>query len=286
MIKIKNKNLIISAVGNDSLHKFWTNSKYSSFDLFLINYGDKCYKNQSKYYIKNKGFKYKIIHDIFKKNPYLYDYKYIWMPDDDIYIEEQEVEKLFRIAEEFDLWLCQPSILGWYGLKVTLHNIDTKIRFTNYVEIMCPCFESNCLKKCIDTFLENESGWGIDHLWNIKLNQPTNKLAIIDDVIAIHTRPVGGGDMYKNLKEKFKQAEKENYKIWQKYNLADSSYNDLKKGMLYSVESFHLNYHNTVEYGRIYRQSEAGVDISQRFWPQSDYLKKIIKNINYKNLNN
>jgi hypothetical protein len=276
MIKYKNKNLVIASVGDKSLHGFWMPCKNKNYDLFLINYGQKSYKNDCNFYLEKKGFKYHLIYETFKNNHYLYDYKYIWMPDDDIYIEPHEIEKLFNIAEEYDLWIGQPSILGWYGLKVTLHNIDTKIRFTNYVEIMCPCFESNALKKCIHTFTENDSGWGIDHLWNIELGNPVDKLAIIDDVIAIHTRPVGKGDLYKNFGKKLNHAEQENYKLWKKYNLDKSSYNNLKNGKLFSVESFHMNYHNTVEYGRVYKQLEAGMDVSERFWPPSSYLKKLL----------
>jgi hypothetical protein len=276
MIKYKNKNLVIASVGDRSLHNFWMPDRDKNYDLFLINYGQKSYKNDCNFYLEKKGFKYNLIYEAFENNPHLYDYKYVWMPDDDIYIEPEDIEKLFDVVEEYNLWISQPSILGWYGLKVTLHNIDTKIRFTNYVEIMCPCFESNSLKKCISTFIENESGWGIDHLWNIKLGNPTNKLAIIDDVIAIHTRPVGGGELYGNFDKKLSHAEEENYKIWKKYNLAKSSYDDLKNGKLFSVESFALNYHNTIEYSRVYRQLEAGVDVSDRFWPPSDYLKKLL----------
>ena len=87
---------------------------------------------------------------------------------------------------------------------------------------------------------------------------------------------MGGGELYRNFDKKLSHAEDENYKLWKKYNLAKSSYDDLKNGKLFSVESFSLNYHNTVEYSRVYRQLEAGVDVSDRFWPPSDYLKKLL----------
>jgi hypothetical protein len=276
MIKVKNKNcenLVIAAVGDASLHNYWVPTQNNNYDIFLINYGkNNCYKKDAKYYLEKTGYKFNLIHKVFEDNPKLYDYKYIWMPDDDIHIAPKEIDKIFQMANDYNLWICQPSIMGWYGLKITLHNSESKLRFTNYVEIMCPCFESNALKKCIATFKENKSGWGIDHIWNIILDNPKNKLAILDDVVAIHTRPVGGGNCYSNFEKKIEQAQEENYDIWKKYNLSESSYKDLAKGKLISVESFGLAYHNTVEYSKVYKQLEAGVDISQRFWPPNDYL--------------
>jgi hypothetical protein len=296
MIKFKNKNLIISCVGDNSLHKNWINKK--SYDLFLINYGSKNYSKDCKFYKEKKGFKYNLIYEEITKNNIFEKYDYVWIPDDDIYMSTNEIELLFEIAQKYDLWICQPSIIGWYGLKITLNNIDTKIRFTNYVEIMCPCFNSYALKKCLETFQENKSGWGIDHLWNIKLGQPTDKIAIIDEVTAIHTRPVGGGEIYKKLNDKFSdsqkencdfskksngkfsEAQEENYDLWKKFNLDKSSFEDLKRGKLVSVESFGLSYHNLVEYSRVYRQPEAGCDLTDRFYPPANYLKESIKKLN------
>jgi len=278
MIKFKNKNLIISCVGDKSLHKNWICKK--KYDIFLINYGSKDYSKDCKFYKEKKGFKYNLIYDEIIQNNFIEEYEYIWIPDDDIYMSTNEIETLFKIAKNYNLWICQPSIVGWYGLKITLNNIDTKIRFTNYVEIMCPCFESSALKKCLETFKENKSGWGIDHLWNVKLGQPTDKIAIIDEIVATHTRPIGGGEIYKKLNGNFSEAQKENYDLWRKFNLDKSSFEDLKKGKLISVESFGLSYHNLVEYGRIYKQPEAGRKLTERFWPPADCLKETIINLN------
>lgn len=278
MIKYKNKkNLIVSTVGNNSLHKKWGSLKNSCFDLFLINYGNKSYKNDSKYYIEKKGFKYKLIYECLKNNKILENYEYIWIPDDDILIDNDSIRNLFHLARHYDLWVCQPSIIGWYGLLVTLHNANTKIRFTNHVEIMCPCFKKEALEKCIETFNTNNSGWGVDSLWNIKLGQPTDRIAIIDDVVAIHTRPVGGGELYKNLGgEKFESALEEDYKVWKENKMDQTSYDDLKNGIIRSAELHALNYYNIVEYSRVYKQLEAGVPVENRFWPPNEFIKEQI----------
>ena len=60
----------------------------------------------------------------------------------------------------------------------------------------------NALRTCLSTFDENKTGWSLDAVWNVLLNHPKNEIAIIDDVIAIHTRPVFGGDIYNELPDR------------------------------------------------------------------------------------
>jgi hypothetical protein len=48
------------------------------------------------------------------------------------------------------------------------------------------------------TFNATKSSWGLDMIWDYELGHPRNKIAILDDVIAIHTREVKSGDLYKN----------------------------------------------------------------------------------------
>lgn len=277
----KRRNLVIAAVGDQSLHTHWKLLKRADFDLFLIYYGDnEGYEQSSRYHVRKKGTKFHLIADMFDERPDLFEYEYIWMPDDDIYIKSGDVERLFKLAKRYDLWLCQPSIIGWYGLDVTLHHKNSILRYTNYVEIMCPCFQSEALRKCISTFRENKTGWGIDSVWNIKLEHPTDRIAVVDDVVAIHTRPVGGGDMYKKqANNSIDNALKEAYELYDKYDMAEENYIDLKNGKAVSQESFSTRYFNTVEYGRLYKSTEAGVPVEERMWPPIDILRTLCEEV-------
>lgn len=266
------------------MHRYWKPSKTSNYDIALIYYGDnEGYPEENQ--TKAKGPKYQLIYDYINDHPEIYDdYQYIWMPDDDIVMNNNDIQRLFKISYKHNLLLSQPSLMGWYGLDITLHHKDCFLRYTNYVEIMCPCFRSEALKKCIGTFLENKTGWGIDHVWNKILGHPTDKIAIIDDVIAFHTRTMGGGDTYKNQSGgSMSNAEKEGHLVWEKYKLDESSYKDLEKGKLVSTESFGMFYHNLVEYNRIYKQTEAGIDVSKRLWPPNDIIKKLCEDLRKNN---
>jgi hypothetical protein len=248
MIKFK-KNLVISTVGDNSLHKQWCVSNL--FDTYLIYYGDKeGYSGETKYYKKSKGFKYHLIKDALDESNFWKNYEYIWLPDDDLKIYTKSVEKLFKLMQFYNLDLAQPSIMGHHGTWITLHQLGSIIRFTNWVEIMCPCFSVEALSVCKKTFKENNCGWGIEGIWNVLLNHPQNKIGIIDEVIAIHTRPVLTGDTYINQKDPLKFAQKEGCKVFKKWNLEQEFKKDLLKGSALDCDIF-----GVVEYSKINKKT-------------------------------
>jgi hypothetical protein len=128
------------------------------------------------------------------------------------------------------------------------------------------------LEKCCPTFRENKSGWGIDHVWVKWLKYPTDKVAIIDDVVAVHTRPVGHGDMYKNQGNGMKSAWKDWFAISQKYNMKNAypEYTGMGKPISY-LKAFN----NIVEYGRI--NKDLGCGMEDRIWPQAESTKTLCK---------
>jgi len=279
-MKNPKRNLVISTVGDKSIHKYWSNHNDSQYHKLLIYYGDgPGYEEETTYYRKEKGYKYHLIEkaiQYYLSNDLLDDYDYVWLPDDDIYLEEQDVLRLFNYMKNYDLAIAQPSILGWYGVDVTLHQKGSLLRYTNWVEIMCPCFSVPALKLCLDTFCENDCGWGIESLWNIKLGHPTDKIAIIDDVAAFHTRPVFGGDTYKEedpLKEAMGQAKK----VYEKHNIAEEIEKDLLIGTPVNGEVY-----GSVVYKQIKKEMEFDIKKPDRFWPPCDSMKNFLQELTNK----
>lgn len=194
------KNLILTAVGDNSLHKNWIEAD-NNFDLFLIYYGNEedKFKADATYYVSRKGNKYLMFYDTIEQNKDIFEkYDNILIMDDDLYTETNHLNDFFKIFSENNFLLAQPSLLGYYTHEITLHDPKWIWRCTNFVEIMCPCFTKETLFKFKETFIENQIGWGIDWLWPKLLGYPKNKIAIIDDCIVLHTRPVTSGDFYKN----------------------------------------------------------------------------------------
>lgn len=265
------KNLVISTVSDTSLHKSWVQSE--GYDTYLIYYGDKIgYEGESTHYKKAKGYKYHLIKDAIEEMPNLWEYDYFWLPDDDIAASPIEINKIFSYMENYKLWLAQPSIMGYYGVDVTLHQKGSKIRFTNWVEIMCPCFSLNAILKCKDVFKENNCGWAIEGIWNRLLGHPKDKIAIIDDVIVFHTRPVLSGDTYTGKENPFKFAKTEADKIYRKWNLSEDVKVCQKNGNLIKSEV-----HGMVIYKQEFKEMEANIPKNERFWPSNTLFENFIK---------
>lgn len=189
------KNCVISAVGKNSLHKYWLeNSENRSFDLHLIVYDDSFseFYNDADFLYLKKGYKLKLVYDYLMNHPnYLEHYSYFFIPDDDIKTDAQSINRLFHLMEQYSLKIAQPALKeSYYTYPMTLQEHHFILRYTNFVEMMLPCFSREALEKVIYTFKENESGWGTEFHWPLLINSKGRDLAIIDAVPMIHTQPV------------------------------------------------------------------------------------------------
>ena len=85
------------------------------------------------------------------------------------FIEQDMVNRRYRIGREF---------FRVSGLVQSKHDVRRLAR--------------PFLERCLPTFTENLSGWGLDLLWPRMLPARPRVIAILDDVVMTHTRPVGG----------------------------------------------------------------------------------------------
>jgi hypothetical protein len=184
---------IIAAVGQNSLHREWIQGE-PYFDLHLIVYDqsyDK-YKSDTNFIVQSEGYKLQLIYDYLSANDEILDhYNYFYFPDDDISIDTQNIHHLFEYMEEYGLAIAQPALSkSYYSFKHTLKRNNSKLRYTNFVEIMQPCFSRDALEKTLFTFNNTDRGWGVDYHWGRLVNYERYNMAIIDAIISCHTRPV------------------------------------------------------------------------------------------------
>ncbi|MDR9365613.1 MAG: DUF707 domain-containing protein [Balneolaceae bacterium] len=184
---------VISAVGEKSKHPVWI-SENSRFDLHLIVYDDSIdkYDPDTPFIKQSKGYKYNLIYDYLKENEdFLNHYEYFYMPDDDIIIKPEAIQRLFSYMKRYNLSIAQPALINkFYSYPHTCLKLNSNLRYTNFVEIMQPCFSREALKKTLFTFKENKSGWGMDFHWGDIVDYKQKNMAIIDDVMSFHSRPV------------------------------------------------------------------------------------------------
>jgi hypothetical protein len=119
-------------------------------------------------------------------------YRYVWLPDDDLLCVPEQVSKMFLICEDLNLELAQPALTtdSYFTHVTTLRHSEFQVRFTNFVEIMAPIFSAEMLAKIYPTLAGNISGYGLDAVW--PRMSSLGRVAIIDETPVKHTRPVGG----------------------------------------------------------------------------------------------
>jgi|GEM_PF-647493 len=203
----ENKFLLITTVGKRAYKtcNAWV-SRSRSFDVLFIYYDldeQKIFEELSDFFITLSGFKYPSIYKLLSLFPHLLeDYEYFFLPDDDVFLNSLDIDKLFLFAETNKVAICQPSIFevncNWF---ITVHNPYTKYRYVSMVEVMCPLFSKTALKLCLPSFSESQSGWGLESAWAKLLSGTGFKFAIYDGVKAFHSSPLDqtNGSLYKAL---------------------------------------------------------------------------------------
>lgn len=186
-LNISRKNYVIVSVGDGSLHRQLCYDT-ANFDLHLLVYDDTYnkYLGDSKFVCKLKGYKMDMSFQYFQMHPqFIEQYDYFLLLDDDIQISVDSVNKLFELMKEYRLKIAQPSLSNsYYTYEHTLHNPMCTIRYTNFVEMMMPCFSREALMAVMDTFEEHVRWCGIEYHWPLLINSNKRDIAIVDSVQA------------------------------------------------------------------------------------------------------
>jgi hypothetical protein len=111
-MSINKKFLIIVPAGDNSLHKYWYDSRI--YDLYVIYFGDNKkirddYKKKADFFRSDKGPKWQLIRRTIKMFN-INKYHYVWLPDDDLEITKKNVEEFLLISQKYNLKISQPSL--------------------------------------------------------------------------------------------------------------------------------------------------------------------------------
>ncbi len=193
------RNLVVIRANEFSLHPSWDRNIDESdrnWDLCVSWYGHEPVKDPGtcEYLtIQPEDRKFGAIHALFQPESPLWDYDQIWLPDDDIRTNWRDINRLFSICRRHRFELSQPCLEpgSFVNHKVTAMDDEYSLRYTNFVEVMCPLFSRDALRLCLPTFNGSISGFGLDHIWPCLLGRVHTRMAIIDDVAVAHTRPLG-----------------------------------------------------------------------------------------------
>lgn len=198
------KNAVFVSVGKDSLHRQLLKGD-ADFDLHLLIYDGSYNKfcNDSDFVACDAGYKMDMIYRYLHRHPELFEkYEYFFLLDDDIVISTEDVNRLFSMMREYQLKIAQPSlVMSYYTYKHTAFHPFYILRYTNFVEMMMPCFSRDALKAVLPTFEQKIRWCGIEMHWPVLVGSNHKDMAIVDAVSAKHTRPVQSWNSLSQLQQ-------------------------------------------------------------------------------------
>lgn len=198
------KNAVFVPVGKDSLHRQLLKGD-ADFDLHLLIYDGSYNKfcNDSDFVACDAGYKMDMTYRYLHRHPELFEkYEYFFLLDDDIVISTEDVNRLFSMMREYQLKIAQPSlVMSYYTYKHTAFHPFYILRYTNFVEMMMPCFSRDALKAVLPTFEQKIRWCGIEMHWPVLIGSNHNDIAIVDAVSAKHTRPVQSWNSLSQLQQ-------------------------------------------------------------------------------------
>ena len=217
------KNLVIVRAGDTSLHERWlAGGGKRNWDLWISYFGDdenRFRRNDCRRF-DLKGAKWPALHALITERwAEIKRYDYVWLPDDDLDTDASSIDRFFDACRRHHLELAQPALSpqSHRSHLITLVCPTFQLRFSSFVEIMAPCFSGAFLGRCLPTFAETLSGWGIDFIWP-GWTSAFDKIAIVALAVVTHTRPVGGPN-YKLLADRGITAKDERRSVLGKYGV-------------------------------------------------------------------
>lgn len=190
------QHLVIPRVGKRSLHPFWLDqTKERSWDLYLCPFQEITAPPDGECTVGDvlPGPKWEGLRTLLNNWNGWRDYDYIWLPDDDIFTNQEDIDAMFRFGAALDFDLFAPALQenSYYAHYITMANQSFFARRVGFVEIMVPCFRRETLEQLLPTLDLTATGWGwgLDSVWPKLLGY--EGLGILDGVPVMHTRPVG-----------------------------------------------------------------------------------------------
>lgn len=215
----KNKNLVIVRSGLSSLHGqyFYDNSIPREWDRMILSYVDPVVRDidECDFVVEGGLSKWTDFNDLLDMGFFSkYDYDYIMLADDDVVpFDLNSVNILFDRAKMFNLEICQPALThdSYYSWVITLQSPAFHMRYTNFVECMCPVFSKNSLDIIKPVIATAVSGYGVDIIFSELFSLEKKPMRIVDDSIFRHVKPIDplGGEFYKHLQKNGVDVNKE-----------------------------------------------------------------------------
>ncbi|MGH8325167.1 MAG: hypothetical protein ACRET2_00225 [Steroidobacteraceae bacterium] len=195
--------LLFVRAGADSHHRrLIAEDPGRNWDCCVSWYVPPADEHLAEYYSSGGDNKLEGFLEFWRDRPQPWPYRYVWIMDDDVYLEPGDVSRFFEICERYRTYVAQPALrwLTHTTLNVLVRNPACVLRRVSFVEVMAPCFSTPALERLIHTFDWTKSTWGTDWAWGCLL-QGQEPLYVVDAIVMAHTRTGDGrpGAFYRKL---------------------------------------------------------------------------------------
>ncbi len=193
------RNLVLLFANQNSLHPHWPRDIADAdrnWDLCVSFYGDLAHYGDievAEFSSLQTGIrKCSAAHAAFGRGSRLWNYDRVWLADDDLMIGWRDINALFNLSDNAGLAISQPALADGSEIthEITRQQPGVVLRYTSFVEAMAPCFSRDALALCMPVFDRQTLGWGSDHVWPRLIGPPQGRIAILDAVPMVHTRPL------------------------------------------------------------------------------------------------
>lgn len=195
--------------GTDALWESWIARQNLPWHL-LVNHYDSTYAGKLPCDVEFHqsgalpGTKFTSFNSLLEKYPHILEpYEYILLLDDDVYLENNDISRLFSAAQQHGWEMAQSSLSAdsFCSFPVFFNPSKNGWRQVNGVEVMMPVYSARILGKIKELIVQSISGWGFDAALSVVAAEHGFSAAVVDDVIARHTRLVNAdiGQYYQML---------------------------------------------------------------------------------------
>ena len=195
----RKKALVVLQAGSGAVLQDWFETRDREWDV-LVNYYDASgfRPGFGDYVFFQKGTKFTAMYLLWTRyQEILTHYEHVLFLDDDVEVSGVCLNRLFQTCRTHNLDLAQMSLsdgssCNWSELFS--QSGSTSPREVSTVEIMMPVFSAAALRTVAPTFVQSVSGFGLDLAWGKLVRDARGKIAVLDDVVATHARPVDQTD--------------------------------------------------------------------------------------------
>lgn len=190
--------LIVTRAGKNSLHTRWMEPTgvRMDYDILVGVYEEDAPRanHEQVFYAAVPGRKVDGIGRMLRDYDDLIGrYDCVAFLDDDISADPETLSRCFRIGSGLGLKIWQPALTpdSHYTYAGLVENRRYKLRYVNFIEMMCPFFAGEKLREIAFLY---RSGYesGIDLVWcNVGAEDKKSSFAVLDCCPVRHTRPVG-----------------------------------------------------------------------------------------------